>query len=134
MDCSKRNQIGLLKRDFLTRKNRPYNPGDTQQMFVRGGSAPRSNPLPFYQYHFLRKRYPFRITSIDQWYPFHIPCIELCIPFNCCKCTVFYIGINHKNRTVSRRYKAKQFICLALLGPFTDPNDRFPYPFIYFNK
>ena len=30
----------------------------TQQMFIRGGSAPRSNSLHFYN-HFLCKRYPF---------------------------------------------------------------------------
>ena len=39
--------------------------------------------------NFSRKRYPFRIPSIDKWYLFHIPCLELCIPFNCRKCTVF---------------------------------------------
>ena len=44
--------------------------GVTQQMFIRGGSVPSSNPLydafpwlmhghPFI-YHFSRKRYPFR--------------------------------------------------------------------------
>ena len=53
-------------------------PGGTQQMFIRGGSVP----------DFSRKRYPFRIPSIDKWYLFHI-CLELCIPFNCFKCTVF---------------------------------------------
>ena len=37
---------------------------------------------------FSRKRYPFRIPSIDKWYLFHI-CLELCIPFNCCKCTIY---------------------------------------------
>ena len=41
----------------------------------------KSNPFPF-MYHFSRKRYPFRIpSSIDKWYPFHIPCLELFIPF-----------------------------------------------------
>ena len=38
---------------------------------------------------FSRKRYPFRIPSIDKWYLFHIPGLELCIPFNCRKCSVF---------------------------------------------
>ena len=51
--------------------------GGTQQMFIRGDSAPRSNPLPFYRPFFTRK------------VPFHIPCLELSIPFNCCKYTVF---------------------------------------------
>ena len=56
--------------------------------------APPRGPTPYPVYTiFSRKRYPFCIPSIDQWYSFHIPCLELCIPFNCCKCNVFYIGI-----------------------------------------
>ena len=51
--------------------------GGTEQSFIQGGSAPRSNPLPFY---FCQKKYSFRISSIDKWHPFHIPCLELCIP------------------------------------------------------
>ena len=39
--------------------------GDTQKCFIRGGSAPRSNILPF---------------SIEEWYPFHIPSLELYTP------------------------------------------------------
>ena len=85
-------------------------PMGTQQMFVWGGSAPRSNPSSFY-IPFSRERYPFRIPSIDQWYPFHITCIELCIPFNCCKCTVFEIGINHKIKRTSRLYIAIKITC-----------------------
>ena len=77
--------------------------GSTQKMFIRRGSTPRSNPYPFI-YHFSRKRCTF-----------HIPFLELC-----------------KNRTFSRPFKDKIHL-LALLGPFTDPNDRFPCPFIYFN-
>ena len=53
----------------------------------------KSNPYPFI-YHFSRKRYPFHIPSIsDKWCPFHIRCLELRIPFDCCKsneCTVFF--------------------------------------------
>ena len=37
--------------------------------------------LPFI-YHFSRKRYSFRIPSIDKWNSFHIPCLELCIPLH----------------------------------------------------
>ena len=33
--------------------------------------------LYFVWYYFSRKRYPFRIPSIDEWYPFNIPCLEL---------------------------------------------------------
>ena len=67
---------------------------DTELMFIQGGSAPRSNPLPPFIYHFSRKRYPFRIPSIDKWYPCHTPCLELCIPFKCCKCTIHVLNRN----------------------------------------
>ena len=50
----------------------------TKLMLIRGDSAPRSNPL-----------YPFRIPSIDKWYSFHTPCLELCISFDRFKWTVF---------------------------------------------
>ena len=36
------------------------------------------------------------------------------------------------NRNQSQ--KKERFLDLALLGPFTDPNDRFLYPFIYFSE
>ena len=43
------------------------------------GEAPPRGPTTYpFMYHFSRKRYPF-----------DIPSLELCIPFNCCKCTVF---------------------------------------------
>ena len=69
--------------------------GVTQQTFIRGGSALRSSPLSFY-IPFFTKRYPSRIPSIDKWYPFHIPCLELCIRINCCKCTCFKTGIKQQ--------------------------------------
>ena len=43
--------------------------GIMQQMFIRGGSAPDSSAIAAIQlfiYHFSRKRYPFRIPSIDK--------------------------------------------------------------------
>ena len=46
----------------------------------------------------------------QKWYPFHIPCLELCTPFTCCKCTVLSIGIHDKNRTLSQLYKTMKFI------------------------
>ena len=52
--------------------------GGTQQTFLRGSSATRSNPLPFYIPFFAKKVPPVRIPFIDKWYPFHIPCLELC--------------------------------------------------------
>ena len=50
---------------------------------------------------------------------FHIPSLELCIHLNCCKWTVCKIWI----------YPAKPESVLL----FTDRNNRFPNPFIYFN-
>ena len=91
---------------YKLKRSIPRNPvqhGGTQQMFIRGGSALRTNPLPFI-YH-----------------------------FNRCKFTVFQIRINHKIERFPT-FSSHKIHLLALLGPFTDPNDRFPYPSIYFNK
>ena len=61
--------------------------GGSQQSFIQEGSTPRSNPLPFKYHYFLRKRYAF----YWQYYFFHMPSMELCIPLNCCKCPLFKI-------------------------------------------
>ena len=55
-------------------------PGGTQQIFIRGGSAPRSNPLPIY-IPFFTKKILLRIPSIDKRYPFHIPLFRTLHPF-----------------------------------------------------
>ena len=39
---------------------------------------------------------PFCIPSIDKYYPFHIPSLEHCISFNCCKYTGLNFNINMK--------------------------------------
>ena len=46
--------------------------GGTKQSFIRGGSAPRSKPLPFY-IPFLREKVPLSYTFRRKWHPFHIP-------------------------------------------------------------
>ena len=46
--------------------------GGSQQSFIRGGSAPRSKPLPFYE-PFLIEKVSLLHTSQRKWYPFHIP-------------------------------------------------------------
>ena len=63
--------VWILPSKFLYREAQPWGP----------------TPYPLI-YCFSRKRYPFCILSIEKWCPFHIPCLELFIPFNCCKCTV----------------------------------------------
>ena len=82
-----RTSVNILAVLTCTQRNYIFIPGDTQQIFTRGGFARGPTPYPFI-YHFSRERYLFRILSIDKWYPFLIPCLELCIPFHCCKCTV----------------------------------------------
>ena len=55
---------------------------------------------------------------------FHIPCLELSIPFTAVNAIYLILNrpINRKNRTFSRLYKAIKFShMLALLGSFTDP-------------
>ena len=43
-----------------------------------GGLRPDVQPLTSFIYHFSRKRYPFRIRSVEKWHPFHIPCLVPC--------------------------------------------------------
>ena len=75
----------------------PGRRGVTQQSFIRGGSATRYNPLPFYIPFLIKKKVPLsRYTFYWQWCPFNIPSLELCIPFNSCKCTFFMTWINLK--------------------------------------
>ena len=80
-----------------------------------GKRRPEVQPLYPFINHFSQKRYSFRISSIVKWYPFHIPCLELCISFTCCKCTVFQAGINHKNRTFSWHFISHKIHLLAVL-------------------
>ena len=105
-------------------------PGGTQQSFIGRGFPSRFNPSPFY-IHFWQQRCPFRIPSINNWNGTPFTCsLALCIPFNCCKCTI-WIWINHKSTSFSRLFHSHKMHLLALLGLFTDRNDRFSYPFIY---
>ena len=43
--------------------------GGCQQSFIQVGSAPTSNPLPFYR-PFYGEKVPFPVPSIDKWCPF----------------------------------------------------------------
>ena len=60
-------------------------PGDTQRNFISTGRL-RSPAQPPLHTIFEGKDTPF-----VSWYPFHIPGLELCFSFNCCKCIVFKI-------------------------------------------
>ena len=57
--------------------------------FYTGRVRPEVQPFTLLYTIFDRKRYPFCISSIEKGYPFHIPFLELCISFSCCRCTVF---------------------------------------------
>ena len=76
------------------------------------GENPPRGPTP---YHFLYPILDWKGTPFV--YTLHWQMVLLWIPFNCCKCTVFH-----------------KILLLALSGCFTDRNDRFSFPFIYFSK
>ena len=63
-----------------------------------------------------------------------MPSLEIYIRLNCCTCTVFKIWINHKTKPFTQLFSQP---CNASVSPFwafTNRNDSFPHPFIYFNK
>ena len=116
----------------LTFSRRPEGEGAQQMLYEE---APPRSPTPYLLHTiFDSKRSPFRIPPIDQWDPFHIPSIELCIPFNCCKWAVFNIWRSHKTRKFSRLFLSHKMHLLALLGLFYRPKRQISSPFIYFNK
>ena len=47
----------------------------THEKFIRGSSALRSKPLPFY-IPFLTGKVTLSYTFHSKWYPFHIPTVE----------------------------------------------------------
>ena len=61
-----------------------WNPGGwgTQQIFKRGGSAPRSKPLTRLYTTFHENGTPFIYRSIDKWNPFHIPVYWQMVPLS----------------------------------------------------
>ena len=74
----KESQCGIQQPVFLidwigTRDVSPTRGGGggSQQSFIRGGSALRCKPLPFYV-PFLIEKVPLLHASQRKWYPFHI--------------------------------------------------------------
>ena len=53
--------------------------GGHSTKFYTGRLRPGVQPLSHIYAVYDRKRYPFCIASIDEWYPFHIHSLELCI-------------------------------------------------------
>ena len=57
---------------------------------VSYGEAQPRGPAPYpFIYHIWQRKHCSHVPSIDKWYTFRIPSLELCIPCNCCKCIVF---------------------------------------------
>ena len=61
--------------------------------FYTGGSAPRFNPLPFYLLFFFTEK--IRLSYTFYWQIKPLSSSDHCIPFNRCKCTVFFKWINY---------------------------------------
>ena len=89
-----------------------------------------SNPAYPFIYHFCPEKVPLLYTFNWEMVPFHIPIYNFASLFNCCKYTVSKIWINPKTRTFSWLFQCHKIDLLAL---FMHQNNRFPYPFIYFN-
>ena len=65
--------LRLVPHPTVRRPPACFPPGGTQQSFIRGGSSPRSKPLPFY--------IPFRIPFVKKFYLFHIPAERVLLNF-----------------------------------------------------
>ena len=104
---------------YMCRGRVPYpgGRGGTKKRFLRGGSAPRPTLYTF-KYHLWQNKYAFSIPSIDEWYPFHMPSLELCIPSNCFEHTVFKIWINQWNQNVFAPLWFSHTIHLSVEKPF----------------
>ena len=64
-------QCALMKSDTVLLEHFVYGkPGGTQQMFIRGGSARRSNPIPFYMSFFTKKVPLSYKTTCRRFLPF----------------------------------------------------------------
>ena len=101
--------------------------------FNTGGSASRSNPLPFY-ISFWQKRYLFYIPFIKKRYLFHMPTLEHCTPFYALVIKSLNEQYYGSISRISRRNAISASIRNILIkGPLKYLNDRFPNPFIYLN-
>ncbi len=89
-----------------------YARGGTQKSFIRRGSAPRSNPLPFY-IPFWQKRHPFCIPFIEKSTPF--------------------IYLHNMTYTLNMAFSWYSHKFKIFKGLFKHLNDRISYPFIYLN-
>ena len=82
----------------------------------------------------LMKGTPFVYLLLAYGRLVHIPSLELCVLFNCCKCSIFekYESITLNQNVFSTLFFTAMHL-LDLLGFSADQNDKFSYPFIYLN-
>ena len=95
------------------------------QMFIWGGSAPRSNPTHLYTI-FHEKGTPFVYLLLTNGTPF----THLVQNFAPLLTAVNALSFKQESITKIEHFldlKSHKIHLLALLGPFTDSNDRFPY-------
>ena len=112
-----------------------YGPGGgrgTQQLFILGGCAPRFNPLPFcIPFFFTKKGTPFVYLLLTNGTLSHTlyrtkrgsSLVRTLYPF-----------LPLSMHGLLNSYRSPKKNLLALLGPSTDPIDRFSYPFVYCNE
>ena len=108
------------------------NPGGYSRKFYTGRLHPEVLPLTLSYAIFDQRADNLHAPSIEKWYPFHIPTLKLCTPFNCCKTgtglfhCVSHIWINQKTKTFSRLFHRHKMHLLNHLGLFNNRKDRFP--------
>ena len=106
LKCSKWTTEGIKPRKGLNK--------------VLYGEVPPGGTTPYrFIYHFWQKRFLFSIPSIDKWNPF-------LLQIHCLLNT-------NKSQNQDAFLNFYRNASLNLLGLFTDKNNRFPNPFIYFN-
>ena len=96
-------------------------------MYVRGGSAPRSNPF----FHEKGTSYVYLLLTNGTPFTYLVS--------NFVSLLTVVNALSFKKKSIRKIERFLDFFkpkihLLALLGPFTDPDDRFPYPFIHFNS
>ena len=64
---------------------------------------------------------------------FHIPSLEVYIPFNGCRCTDYKNLNTSQNQKLFLSFSRSQNASVSHFGPVTDRKDRFPYIFVYCN-
>ena len=118
---------------FIVRPNR--GPKGRKNFFWRQAPLfpPPSPPSPsHYLWVWMTGPLPYLKVWIRhcKWYLFHIPSLELCIPFTFCKCPLFNKGINVKTKRFLDYFSAIKCIYYSPFGPFYRPRLQISQPFL----